>query len=83
MPIVVVFCAVDELKFNDHELRLKRFFFRSNLFVLMFHFNKYCDYFASNALKKMSLKTIFVLLLFLVICGYLYLVLIIIYSVLV
>lgn len=54
MPIVVVFCDVDELKFNDHELRLKHWvFFRSNLFVLMFHFNKYCDYsFASNALKK-------------------------------
>lgn len=59
MPIVVVFWAVDELKFNDHELRLKRFFFRSNLFVLMFHFNKYCDYFASNALKKNVLENHF------------------------
>lgn len=51
MPIVVVFCDVDELKFNDHELRLKHWVFLEAIF--MFHFNKYCDYsFASNALKK-------------------------------
>lgn len=37
--IVVILCAVDELKFNDHELRLKHWFLRSNLFVLLCHFN--------------------------------------------
>lgn len=54
MLIVVVFSDVDELKFNDYELRLKYWvFFRSNFFVLMFYFNKYCDYsFVFNVFKK-------------------------------
>lgn len=35
MPIVVVFCDVDELKFNDHELRLKHWFFLEAIFLCL------------------------------------------------